>query len=902
MKSLIFILFALFILSCSSNTDTNNDNENKNNTKLTVYDITPKSSSLLGGQEVNIIGTGFSSVCSVYFDDQKAEIINSNKKNLKIKTPKLTKGGYTDVKVSCGDNYEIIKNKFKYYGLPIHYQELLSKKVLDTIFKKYNKIEVLDLNNDKLKDLLLYSNKNIDTLVQNEFGIFSYENAIPFEHSGKINKIVVKDLNNDGIDEWIVLGENSQIYTLNENEYTPSDIPCDGNDFSDIKIIDIDNDNDMDIILVSGNEEKYIFILINNENNSFEDKTTDLIPLNHFKTGGIAFGDLNNDNTPDIFVAGNKDKHYLLLNDGTGAFREANSNLNVNELIYNFNKPIIKDINNDGLPDIYLSSETKDKIYLQKKDNTFVDKTKGSLNSLNKNSISVMISDIDNDKCLDIFIIYEDGDFTLWHNDCENHYFDYSSKILLKNNNLKDGVFEDINNDGLNDLILIKNDFNLLSWQENIYETFEDSDSDGIDNRYDNCSEIKNTDQKNSDSFHFSCETNEECLEKYNCSLVRNINQKGYLFCMNKEYSWWQADYFCKNTGGRLAEIDSEELNAFLMANITKDSFIGFTDASDENNFVWTSGLNSDYRNWDEHQPDNYHENENCASLRVNGKWNDLNCGSKKAFICEDSIKKTENTGDACDECAYNANKENKNSCGCNNETNTNYGICDNRSCKTIYDSGIHKDGVYIINPNENDSSEHFPVYCDMTTDGGGWTVIAVSHSEETTKPFDQNWDTIVNKGIGYIADINSNYFISMKHYIGLANSNNKVEYVWYAKSGKPEDLWQKTLEYKNHYLEDDNFYTWQGEEVWALDQFTYYTGEKLTTKDKDNDEHETKNCAVNYSSFGWYKKCHAAHYWTTTEEKNERGGTAVTNGYSSNAPDAAGTYNAWYKLKIMIR
>ena len=41
-------------------------------------------------------------------------------------------------------------------------------------------------------------------------------------------------------------------------------------------------------------------------------------------------------------------------------------------------------------------------------------------------------------------------------------------------------------------------------------------------------------------------------------------------------------------------------------------------------------------------------------------------------------------------------------------------------NCLDVLTSGKTADGVYMINPGNG----AFPVYCDQTTDGGGWTVL----------------------------------------------------------------------------------------------------------------------------------------------------------------------------------
>ncbi len=232
--------------------------------------------------------------------------------------------------------------------------------------------------------------------------------------------------------------------------------------------------------------------------------------------------------------------------------------------------------------------------------------------------------------------------------------------------------------------------------------------------------------------------------------------------------------------------------------------------------------------------------------------------------------------------------------------------------------TGAVGDGVYWIKP---DTNAAFKVYCDMTTDWWGWTIITnsfVNNSWNTSKPFDVNWATITTLWVWDITNISNNFHISINRYLALANISKPVQYVIYGKSGKASDPWQKTLEYSGHYLANDWFYTW----MWTYVNWrpNGNTGMKLTTNNQDNDIHPSLNCAQWAGSFYWYSWCHDSHFWSSSMDLSNTCSpgvaesysligtnynfwwTAVCNWYSNYWPDAGWAHNTWYQAKIMIR
>ncbi|XP_014855536.1 PREDICTED: CD209 antigen-like protein C [Poecilia mexicana] len=101
--------------------------------------------------------------------------------------------------------------------------------------------------------------------------------------------------------------------------------------------------------------------------------------------------------------------------------------------------------------------------------------------------------------------------------------------------------------------------------------------------------------------------------------------------------SWDEAREYCVKKNAHLVVINSAEEQNFV-ASYTEDKvWIGFNDKQTEGTWQWVDGSSLYFRFWWKNQPDNGGNGleEDCALIRTDDLWNDLQCSQSLHWICE---------------------------------------------------------------------------------------------------------------------------------------------------------------------------------------------------------------------------------------------------------------------------
>ncbi|XP_022088665.1 microfibril-associated glycoprotein 4-like [Acanthaster planci] len=169
------------------------------------------------------------------------------------------------------------------------------------------------------------------------------------------------------------------------------------------------------------------------------------------------------------------------------------------------------------------------------------------------------------------------------------------------------------------------------------------------------------------------------------------------------------------------------------------------------------------------------------------------------------------------------------------------------KDCSEAFAHGVNTSGVYTVQPLDDEGP--IEVYCDMTTDGGGWTVF--QRRQDGSVDFYRNWESY-RQGFG---DVDREFWLGNDN---LHRLTTQAEYRLRVDledlDGNKRSAVYSTFRVAN--ASDKYRLTVGGYSGTPGDSLSYHNNQVFTTKDRDNDKWSSDNCAVMRKGAWWYDGC----------------------------------------------
>ncbi len=171
------------------------------------------------------------------------------------------------------------------------------------------------------------------------------------------------------------------------------------------------------------------------------------------------------------------------------------------------------------------------------------------------------------------------------------------------------------------------------------------------------------------------------------------------------------------------------------------------------------------------------------------------------------------------------------------------------RNCKDILQSAeIRPSGQYTINPMDGLGS--LQVYCDMETDGGGWTVLQKRF--DGSMNFYRSWQNY-ETGFG---SADGEHWLGLQNIFRLTRNQRMILRI---------DM--ESFDGDTAYAVYDSFAVGNADTNYQLtigsytgtagDSLAWHNGMEFSTRDRDNDQSSSRHCAERYKGAWWYNDCY---------------------------------------------
>ena len=261
-------------------------------------------------------------------------------------------------------------------------------------------------------------------------------------------------------DEILELYNENKPITDLFTKITVGDIVNDGANSRGCAWGDYDNDNDLDLF-VANDYDQNNFLYTNNGDGTFLKITSGIIVDEGAYSSSVSWGDYDNNSDLDIFVANYENhKNYLYQNNGSGLFNKISNGDIVNTIGYSMGSSWI-DYDNDGYLDLFVSNGGSSVLhnnflFHNNGDGSFTKITTGMIVNDASFSEGCCWGDYDNDGDLDLFVANNnDQNNLLYSNNGDGTFTKLNSGIVVNDNGKSmGGSWGDFDNDGDIDLFV----------------------------------------------------------------------------------------------------------------------------------------------------------------------------------------------------------------------------------------------------------------------------------------------------------------------------------------------------------------------------------------------------------------------------------------------------------------